>query len=204
MIGSPSNKRNGNALPQRLIILALFAALAIVAVATACSLREGISPLELQAQGLNEAIMCPVCPGESIDQSRNPLAIQMRGIVVDKLEQGWSGDQIKDFFVERYGPSVLLSPPREGFSLAVWVVPPIVLIGAGISLYLVLKLMRGPRTVQPRRLEETEQLTDDERDEYFSRIESALGNGGAETSSSDEKDDSGTDTQVQDSNQRSD
>ena len=203
MIGSPS-KRNGNALPQRFIIIALFAALAIVAVAAACSLREGISPLELQAQSLNEAIMCPVCPGESIDQSRNPLAIQMRGIVVDKLEQGWSGDQIKDFFVERYGPSVLLSPPREGFSLAVWVMPPIVLIGAGISLYLVLKLMRGPRTVQPRRLEETEQLTDDERDEYFSRIESALGNGGAETSSSDEKDDSGTDTQVQDSNQRSD
>ena len=203
MISSPS-KRNGNALPQRFIIIALFAALAIVAVAAACSLQESISPLELQAQGLNEAIMCPVCPGESIDQSRNPLAIQMRGIVVDKLEQGWSGDQIKDFFVERYGPSVLLSPPREGFSLAVWVVPPIVLIGAGISLYLVLKLMRGPRTVQPRRLEETEQLTDDERDEYFSRIESALGNGGAETSSSDEKDDSGTDTQVQDSNQRSD
>ena len=200
MISSPS-MRNGKALPQRLIIIALFTALAIFAVAAACTLQESISPLERQAQGLNEAIMCPVCPGESIDQSRNPLAIQMRRIVVDKLEQGWTGDQIKDFFVERYGPSVLLAPPREGFSLAVWIMPPVVLLGAGISLFLVLRLMRGPQTAQSRRLEDTAQLTDEERDEYFRRIESALDDSG-DKSPSNEKGDSESESPVRDSNQR--
>ncbi len=202
MIGS-SSKRNGNALPQRLTIIALFAALTITVVAAACTSQQDIPPLERKAQSLNEAIMCPVCPGESIDQSRNSLAIQMRGIVVDKLEQGWNGDQIKDFFVERYGPSVLLAPPREGFSLAVWIMPPVVLLGAGISLFLVLRLMRGPQTARPRRLEDTAQLTDEERDEYFRRIESALGNGEEETSQSNERGDSELESPVRDSEQRS-
>ncbi len=202
MTGS-SSKRNGNALPQRLTIIALFAALAIAAVAMACTSQQDVPPLERQAQSLNQAIMCPVCPGESIDQSRNPLAIQMRGIVVDKLEQGWNGDQIKDFFVERYGPSVLLAPPREGFSLAVWVIPPAVLLGAGVVLYLVLKTMRRPLTTRPQQLEDTMQLTDDERDEYFRRIENALGNDEEETSQSNERGNTEWESPVRDSEQRS-
>ena len=37
--------------------------------------------MEQRSQALNRTIMCPVCPGESIDQSQVALAVQMRGIV---------------------------------------------------------------------------------------------------------------------------
>ncbi len=70
--------------------------------------------LEQVAQGLYEVILCPVCPGESIARSQNPLAVQMRTIVIERLTEGWSGQRIKDFFVERYGASVLLKSPTEG------------------------------------------------------------------------------------------
>ena len=85
--------------------------------------------------------MCPVCPGESIDQSQNPLALQMRELVKDKLDQGWSDQQIQDYFVERYGPSVLLAPPRSGVGLVIWIVPPVIVIFAILILIMVIKSM---------------------------------------------------------------
>ena len=95
-----------------------------------------------RANKLNETVMCPVCPGESIDQSQNPLALQMRDIIKDKLNQGWSDQQIKDYFVEKYGPSVLLSPPRSGVSLVVWVIPPIIVVLSLLILIMVIKSMK--------------------------------------------------------------
>ena len=73
--------------------------------------------MEQRSQALNKTIMCPVCPGESIDQSQVVLAVQMRGIVAEKLAAGWSDEQVREFFVERYGPSVLLEPQTRAYPL---------------------------------------------------------------------------------------
>ena len=66
------------------VLLFLFA---LALVATSCNLRSGVPVLERRGTELNKAIMCPICPGESIDQAQNTLAIQMRGIVRDKLAE---------------------------------------------------------------------------------------------------------------------
>ena len=89
--------------------------------------------------------MCPLCPGESIDQSQNPLSAQMRAIVAEKLAEGWSDDQIREFFVERYGQSVLLEPPREGFGLTAWIVPPAAFALALAALLMALRRMSSSR-----------------------------------------------------------
>ena len=49
-------------------------------------------------QELNKVLMCPVCPGESLDQSQNELSAQMRAIVKEKIDEGWTDKQIKDYF----------------------------------------------------------------------------------------------------------
>ena len=102
---------------------------------------RGAPELERRASELNKTIMCPLCPGESIDQSQNPLSIQMRAAVSEKLAEGWTDDQIREFFVERYGPSVLLEPPTEGFGLAAWIVPPAAFGAALAALLFALKRM---------------------------------------------------------------
>lgn len=155
-----------------ILLLVGLATIAIVALACTGDARSDVPELEQQAYSLNQAIMCPVCPGESIDQSQNPLAVQMRAIVLDKLTTGWSDQQIKDFFVERYGPSVLLAPPTEGISLAAWIVPPAAIVGAVIALLLALRWMR--RSQEVARAGEGSALTAGERKEYFQRIEAAL------------------------------
>jgi cytochrome c-type biogenesis protein CcmH len=110
------------------LLLILFA---VSLVAYSCA-SDTPTPEE-RAQSLDRLLMCPVCPAETIDQSQADLAIQMRSLVREKLQSGESEEEILDFFVDRYGKSVLSQPPTSGFNLVVWVVPPIALVG-GLAL----------------------------------------------------------------------
>ena len=142
--------------------------------AVGCTTQYDVPPLERRAYELDKAIMCPVCPGESIDQSQNPLAVQMRAIVLEQLQQGRTESEIKDFFVERYGASVLLEPPASGFNLVVWVLPPLAVGAAALALFSALRLMRRPRADQPDIAGKPAQLSTEEREDYFRLIGAAL------------------------------
>ncbi len=142
--------------------------------AAACTTQYDVPPLEGRAYKLNQVIMCPVCPGESIDQSQNPLAVQMRAIVLEQLQEGQSEADIKAFFVERYGDSVLLEPPASGFNLAVWVLPPLAVGIAAAALFGALRVMRRPRAPEADPALESVRLSAEEQDDYFRRIEAAL------------------------------
>ena len=146
----------------------LIAALAFLVSACAVMGNSDVPDIERRAQRLNETIMCPVCPGESIDQSANPLADQMRAIVDEKLSDGWTDRQIEDFFVERYGPSVLLQPPAQGFSMAAWIVPPVAFALAVVSLLLTLRWMR----ISASKRDDDEEESG--REAYMTRLEETL------------------------------
>ena len=140
----------------------------------ACASDEELPTLEARAQEINKTVMCPVCPGESIDQSQHPRAKAMRGVVNEKLAEGSTNDEIREFFVERYGPSVLLEPPREGLNWLVWIVPPVGILAAAIALYFVLRLAVRSSPRNGGTMDDGANLTDTERDDYFRRIEAAL------------------------------
>ena len=160
-----------------------FALIVVMALTYGCvtTASPDIPEAERRASALNKAIMCPVCPGESIDQSQNPLAVQMRAIVDEKLEEGWDEGRIKDFFVERYGPSVLLEPPSAGFGIAAWIVPPLAFALALASLFLTLRWMR--RISEQGNENEVE---DEERMRYVRRLEEATQDGVGDTAESEE------------------
>ena len=147
---------------------------AIMAFTFACASDEELPTLEARAQEINKTVMCPVCPGESIDQSQHPRAKAMRGVVDEKLGEGLTNDEIRDFFVERYGQSVLLEPRLEGLNWLVWVVPPLGILAAALALYFVLRLAVRSSPRRDGTLADAAALSDAERDDYFQRIEAAL------------------------------
>jgi cytochrome c-type biogenesis protein CcmH len=93
---------------------------------------------------LDRSLICPVCPGETLDQSQVSLAKQMREVLRERLQEGWSNEEILQYFVDRYGPGVLAAPPKGGFNLVAWVVPPLAVLGGIGILVFVLRGMSRP------------------------------------------------------------
>ncbi len=76
-------------------------------------------------------LRCVVCQALSVADSPSTTAAQMRAIILEQLREGKSPDEIKAYFVSRYGEWVLLAPTRSGFNLLVWWLP-FVGIGVGV------------------------------------------------------------------------
>ena len=98
---------------------------------------------EEEAQAIDQMLMCPVCPAESIDQAQVPLARQMRQRVREMLADGATRQEVLDYFADRYGQNVLASPPKSGFNLLAWALPIAGLLAALVVVLLVLRSMKG-------------------------------------------------------------
>ena len=127
--------------------------------------------LEAIAYSIDRSLICPVCPAETIDQAQVQLAKQMRALVREKLSEGWTREQILDLFVESYGEDVLASPPKSGFNLLVWVVPPAGVAGALVLLASVVVAMRRAGVSR----EEAFQAPVSELEPYLNIVDEELG-----------------------------
>jgi len=155
--------------------MAIAAMVLVALVFAGCNTGSDVPPQEQRVQDLSKGIMCPVCPGESIDQSQHPLSLQMRDLVREQVGQGRTDSDIKSFFVERYGPSVLLEPPRSGLSLLVWVVPVVAVALAVIIVVIVVRGMTRPKYASATAGPTSQvRLAEDEKERYIRRIEAAI------------------------------
>jgi cytochrome c-type biogenesis protein CcmH len=90
---------------------------------------------EARARDLSRELRCMVCQNQSIDDSEAPLARDLRLLVRERIAAGDSDSQVIDFLVARYGQFVLLRPRFERQTLALWLVPPLLLIAGGLVLW---------------------------------------------------------------------
>ena len=91
--------------------------------------------LEARAREISRDIRCPVCQGESIDDSSAPISRDLRLIIRERLVAGDSDVQVVDYIVARYGEFVLFNPRAEGSNLILWLAgPALLLAGVGMAL----------------------------------------------------------------------
>lgn len=87
--------------------------------------------LESRVFDLARQLRCPVCTSESVADSSADTSIEMRTIIQEQVAAGKTDAEILAFFQERYGDWILLSPPKRGLHLLVWLLPVIAgLIGS--------------------------------------------------------------------------
>jgi cytochrome c-type biogenesis protein CcmH len=87
--------------------------------------------MEARARALQRQLRCLVCQGESIDESGASLAADLRQLVRRQMAEGKSDAQIKQYLVARYGDFILMKPPLQADTYALWLAPFVVLLGAG-------------------------------------------------------------------------
>lgn len=114
--------------------------------------------LEQRARDVGNALRCVVCQNQSIEESDASLAKDMRQIVRERLEQGETDAQVIEFMRTRYGDYVLLKPPVQRNTYALWFLPILIVLGMGIW-FLSLRRPRNDVTPPEEKLTEEELKT---------------------------------------------
>lgn len=129
------------------LLIATFLALAPVAPALADRAPETLADpaQEARAEALQKEFRCPVCQGQSLDDSNAPLAADLRRLIRQRIVAGDSDEEIEQFLARRYGNFILMRPPFEISTYFLWLMPGLVLIsGAAIATFVVIRARKRP------------------------------------------------------------
>jgi cytochrome c-type biogenesis protein CcmH len=152
-----------------IVLIALLAALLVVGGAAAQGTNPPSNITDDQVNAVASQLYCPVCENIPLDVCPTQACIQWRDLIRQKLAQGWTADQIKQYFVAQYGDRVLATPPAHGLNWLVYFVPPIAILAGAFLLFKAFKSWKKP--IPEVTLEDVRQNVGDE---YIMRLEEEL------------------------------
>lgn len=94
-----------------------------------------------RVEALGARIRCPVCQGESIVDSPTPYAQDILAFVEDRVDEGWTDEQILDYLEDRFA-GIRLDPRFSGSAVVLWLLPLVVGLCAMV--------LAGRRLIRPR------------------------------------------------------
>jgi cytochrome c-type biogenesis protein CcmH len=104
---------------------------------------EPLKPeLEARVQALGKQLRCAVCQGVSIADSPASMARAQLDTVRALVSEGKTDQEVKDYFVARYGEWALLEPTAKGFNWLVWLGPVALVAVGGFVIWR--QFQRGP------------------------------------------------------------
>lgn len=101
----------------RALATALLAGVLVATPALASESQPTLAEIETE-------VMCPTC-NTTLDQSSAPVADRMRTFIRGRIAAGDTKSEIKAKLVADFGEQVLASPPKKGFNLLAWLLPPV-------------------------------------------------------------------------------
>jgi cytochrome c-type biogenesis protein CcmH len=131
---------------------------------------QGSTVTDDQVNAVAKQLNCPVCENVPLDVCETQACAQWRDLIRQKLVAGEKPEQIISYFRATYGDRVLQSPPREGFTGLVWILPFVGLIAGVAILVVVLRKMAAQPAVAKAEATEAPASVD----EYRERLEREL------------------------------
>ena len=77
------------------------------------------TPTDDEVNKIAKQLFCPICQSTPLDVCPEEACRQWRELIREMLAQGKSEAEIKQYFVEHYGPQVLNEPPNRLLTYAV-------------------------------------------------------------------------------------
>jgi cytochrome c-type biogenesis protein CcmH len=125
---------------RRAGILVLAAVILAAPIASSAAVTPRASLTDIESQ-----VMCTVCK-TPLAVSQSAEANDERTFISGLIAKGETKAQILKAMVFQYGPAVLALPPAHGFNIALYVLPPAVLIiGAALLFYTLPRWRRRTR-----------------------------------------------------------
>ena len=85
---------------------------------------------ELQNK-ITKNLRCLVCQGQSVYDSDSEFALSLKLLVKNKIEQGFSDEQIYNFLTDKYGEWILYDPKLNKNTYLLWFLPILILLFGG-------------------------------------------------------------------------
>ncbi len=89
---------------------------------------------EVRFQKLAAELRCMQCQNQSLADSDATLAQDMRKLVLEQIQAGKSDQEIKTFFVQRYGNFATYMPPVNNQTIWLWLLPGLTALGGAVWL----------------------------------------------------------------------
>ena len=151
-------------------LTALMLALTLSGLFAGAALAQDSTPTDDQVNAIAKQLYCPVCENTPLDVCPTEACRQWRDLIRQQLSDGWTEDQIKQYFVENYGARVLAEPPRQGLNWLVYLIPPAIILAGAIFLFGALREWTRPRAASA----DPDGEASASKDEYVARVEEEL------------------------------
>lgn len=81
-------------------------------------LLPSLSPSnESRLETWSKTLLCPVCQGETIYDSPSQYADDMKSILEQQIDDGWTDSQINTFWIDRYGERIITNPINNNIEI---------------------------------------------------------------------------------------
>jgi cytochrome c-type biogenesis protein CcmH len=128
----------------------------------------GLTPSPDEVNAIAENLYCPVCANVPLDVCGTAACAQWRQQIADLLTEGYTEQQIYDYFVREYGAGVLAAPPASGFNWLLYVLPAAAIL---ISAFILRRDLLSWRTVPGKPSASKRRKA---KDKYSRRLEDEL------------------------------
>ena len=102
--------------------------------------------LEQRAREISKELRCVVCQNQDIDSSNAGVARDLRILVRERLVAGDSDEEVINYVHARYGDYVLMRPPFNLSTAALWLAPFVLALSALLIGWSVLSASRRRKT----------------------------------------------------------
>ena len=82
----------------------------------------------IREMNLFKEIRCLVCQSQTIHESNSELAEDIKLLIREKISEGRTDNEIKQFLVDKYGEWVLMTPRFYQYTYLLWGAPLIIFI----------------------------------------------------------------------------
>src|SRR5262245_60650500 len=147
---------------------AILSALALTLVINTFAFAQDTVPTDDEVNRIAKQLYCPVCESTPLDVCPTEACRQWRELIREMLTQGKSEAEIKQYFVEHYGPQVLNEPPNR---LVTYIVPIAAFLLGAFTLFRGFQIWKRPISAE---LGLAKKETRSIQDPYIAKLEEEL------------------------------